>query len=279
MMRVTFFSFKHSLISSALLAVFAAFSTPSSALQPLITDDTGTQGAGGNQLEVSFNRERTRTDGEDGERGETERVRSIPVVYTYGVTETLDVYAGVEHARIRFRGPEGNDRASGFANTVIGAKWRFFENEASGTSLAIKPEVALPVSSQREEDGLGTGRTSGSLTFILSQDLPFGSVHFNAGVGRDRFRHSEDNPSAASIRHFSVAPVWDISEQWKLALDVGIDRERSDGHTVRSKYGEIGAIYAPSENLEFAFGIIRASDDEHPKSKTHGLTLGLTWRF
>jgi hypothetical protein len=263
------------LSATALLAVFAAFSTPSSALQPLITDDTGTQGAGGNQLEVSFNREHTRTDGENGERGVTERVRSVPVVYTYGVTETLDVYAGVEHARIRLQGPEEKDRASGFANTVIGAKWRFFENEASGTSLAIKPEVALSVSSRREEDGLGTGRTSGSLTFILSQDLPFGSVHFNAGVGRDRFRHSEENPSV-SIRHFSVAPVWDISEQWKLVLDVGIDRERSDGHTVRSRYGEIGAIYAPSENLEFAFGLIRATDDEHRKSKTHGLTLGLT---
>jgi hypothetical protein len=272
------FDFKRLLSSTALLAVLAAFSTPSSALQPLITDDTGTQGAGGNQLEVSFNRERTRTDGEEGERGTTERVRSVPVVYTYGVTETLDVYAGVEHARIRTRNAEEKDGASGFANTVIGAKWRFFENEASGTSLAIKPEVALPVSSQREEDGLGTGRTSGSLTFILSQDLPFGSVHFNAGAGRDRHRHPDENHNA-SIRHFSVAPVWDVSEQWKLALDVGVDRERSDGHTVRTKYGEIGAIYAPSENLEFAFGIIRASDDDHQKSKTHGLTFGLTWRF
>jgi hypothetical protein len=281
MMQVTFFGPKRVLFSSTLLAVLAAFSTPSSALQPLITDDTGTQGAGGNQLEVSFNRERTRTDGEEGEegeRGKTERVRSVPVAYTYGVTETLDVYGGVEHARIRIRDAEEKDSASGFVNTVIGAKWRFFENEASGTSLAIKPEVALPVSSQREKDGLGTGRTSGSLTFILSQDLPFGSVHFNAGVGRDRFRHSEDNPSA-SIRHFSVAPVWDISEQWKLALDVGVDRERSDGHTVRTRYSEIAASYAPSENLEFALGYIRATDDEHPKSKTHGLMFGLTWCF
>jgi hypothetical protein len=265
-MQITLFKPKRFLSSTALLAAFSAFSTSSLALQPLITDDTGTQGAGGNQLEFSYNRDRTKVD------GETERVRSVPVVYTYGVIDTLDVYVGVEHLSIRVPG----DHASGFGNTVVGAKWRFFENEASGTSLAIKPEIALPVGSSREEDGLGTGKTSGSLTFILSQDLPFGSVHFNAGVGRDRFRNSDDN---ASIRHFSVAPVWDISEQWKLALDVGIDRERSGGHTVRSRYAEIGAIYAPSDDLELAFGIIRATDDEHPKARTHALTFGLTWRF
>jgi hypothetical protein len=275
MIQTTFFSLKRSTI---LLAVLAAFSTPSLALQPLITDDTGTGGAGSNSLEISYNRDRTRIGKgiEDGEPtpAETERGYSVPVVYTRGLTDTLDVYAQIEHVRLRPAEHEG--RASGFGNTVIGAKWRFFENEDSGTSLAVKPEVLIPVSAQREEDGLGNGKTSGGLTFILSQDVPFGSVHFNAGVGRDRFRNSEDN---ASTRHFSVAPVWNVSEQWTLALDVGIDQERSDGHTVRSKYAEIGAIYAPSEEIELAFGLIRTTDNDHPKSKTNGLTLGLTWHF
>jgi hypothetical protein len=282
MMQITFFSLKRSTI---LLAVLAAFSTPSLALQPLITDDTGTVGAGSNSLEISYNRDRTRIGKtvEEDENGdlvsvpaETERAYSVPVVYTRGLTDTLDVYAQIEHVRLRPADHEG--RASGLGNTVIGAKWRFFENEDSGTSLAVKPEVLIPVSAQREEDGLGNGKTSGGLTFILSQDVPFGSVHFNAGVARDRFRNSEDNPSATT-RHFSIAPVWNVSEQWTLALDVGVDRVRSGGDTVRSKYAEIGAIYAPSEEIELAFGLIRATDNDHPKSKTHGLTVGLTWHF
>jgi hypothetical protein len=223
-------------------------------------------GSGGHQIELSYSRDRTRVD------GETERVNTVSTTYTYGLTETIDLFAGIDHLRIRVP----DDRARGFGNTVIGAKWRFFENEATGTSLAVSSEVAIPVSSRREEDGLGTGKTSGGLNLILSQEVPFGSVNFNAGVGRERFRHSDDN---ATIRNFSVAPVWDVSEQWKLALDVGIDLSRSGGHTERSKFVEVGAIYTPTEGLDLAIGYIRTTNDESPKAKTHGVTVGLTWAF
>lgn len=252
----------------AALSVLTAFSVSSLALQPLITDDTGTQGTGGNQLEVSYGHDRTRAG------GETARVDSVPLVYTYGLTDTVDLYAGAAYARIR-TGAAGGD-ANGFTNAVLGAKWRFFENEAYGSSLAVKPEVAVPVSKHREEDGLGTGRTSGAVTLIFSQDVPFGAVHINAGIGRDRFRNSDDN---ATNRHFSVAPVWDVSEQWKLAADLGADWSRSGGDTVRSRYAEIGAIYSPNKNLDLALGFIRARDDESPKATTDSVTAGLTWRF
>lgn len=254
----------------AVIAALAAFSSPSSALQPLITDDTGTQGSGGNQLEVSYSHDRTRV------AGETERVQSVPVVYTYGLTDTVDIFASIAYSRIRNDIPSGD--ASGLGNTVIGAKWRFFENEETGTSLAIKPELAVPVSAHRESDGLGTGKTSGNLTFILSQEAPFGAVHFNAGLGRDRFRHSNETPNT-DYRRFSVAPVWDVSEQWKLAFDLGTEHARADGHTVRSRFGEVGAIYSPSKDLDVAIGYIRTTDSESPKSKTNSVTAGLTWRF
>lgn len=251
-----------------LFTVAMGLSGSASALQPLITDDTGTQGAGGNQLEVSYSRDRTRVD------SDTERVHTVPVVYTYGLTDSVDIYASLAWSRVRVTG----DDASGLGNTVLGAKWRFFENETSGTSLAIKPELAIPVSSSRERDGLGTGKTSGSLTLILSQDLPFGSIHFNAGVGRDRFRDSDENPRT-DYKRFSLAPVWDVSEHWKLALDVGTESARADGHAVRTKFAEIGAIYSPDKDVDLALGFIRATDDESPKSTTHTLTGGVTWRF
>ena len=251
-------------------ALLAVFSGQAAALQPLVTDDTGTQGRGGNQMEVSYSRDRTRV------AGETERMQSVPLVYTYGLTDTIDIFASVAYSRIRNDIPGGD--TSGMGNTVIGAKWRFYENEETGTSLAIKPELAVPVSARREIDGLGTGKASGNLTFILSQEMPFGAVHFNAGLGRDRYRHSDENPRTDS-RRFSVAPVWDVSEQWKLALDLGIEHARADGHTVRSRFGEIGAIYSAGKDLDLAIGYIRTTDDESPKSKTNSVTAGLTWRF
>ena len=264
-----FFS-KTAMASKGAVVLVAVFSGQVAALQPLITDDTGTQGAGGNQLEVSYSRDRIRV------AGATERAQSVPVVYSYGLTDTVDVFTSIVYSRIR-NGIPGGD-ASGLGNTVIGAKWRFFENDEAGTSLAIKPELAVPVSSQRESDGLGTGKTSGNLTFALSQEVPFGAVHFNAGVGRDRFRHSEDNPRTDYTR-FSVAPVWDVSDQWKLALDLGTESARANGATVRSKFGEIGAIYSPSKDLDVAIGYIRTTDDERLKSKTSSVTAGLAWRF
>jgi hypothetical protein len=268
-----------------------------SAQQLLTTTDTGTQGAGGNLIETAYSHERVRerTRAEDAKEKGTGRAHTLDVTYTYGLTETLDIYAGVSHARLRARAKGfeegvfiGSDKesASGFGNTTIGAKWRFFDNEESGTSLAINPEIALPVSSQRQEDELGSGRTSGSLTFVLSQSLPFGSLNFNAGIGRDRNRHED----STRIRSFSVAPVWEISEQWKLAFDTGFERSRQDGTTERSRFSEITAVYAPVEGVEVSIAYThtrtraatRATDDE-PRSKTNGKTnavaIGVAWAF
>ena len=251
----------------ALLAL-SVLATSAQAFQPLITDDTGTQGEGGQQLEFAATRDRAHN------KESKERVRTLDGVYTYGLTETLDLFAGTSHSRIR----ASEQRSSGLGNTALGAKWRFFENEESGTSLAIKPEIALPVSSSRERDGLGTGKTSGNLTAILTQEVPFGAIHVNAGLGRDRFRHSDENPTT-NYKRFSVAPVWEVSEQWKLALDTGIESARADSHTVRTRFVELGAIYSPNKNLDFAVGTIRAVDNDAPKTTTNSLTAGVTWRF
>ena len=60
----------------AVFLVLAGLSLSASAFQPLITDDTGTQGADGNQIEFSFNEDRSRMD------GNTDRTRAFPVAYT-----------------------------------------------------------------------------------------------------------------------------------------------------------------------------------------------------
>jgi hypothetical protein len=252
------------------LLLIVGLSSPAFALQPLITDDTGTQGSGGNQLEFSYNEERAKSD------GNTDRTRSVPVVYTRGLTDTLDVYFGAGYSWLR---PDNSgSNVNGATNPSLGAKWRFYENEESGSSLAIKPEIVFPVSSGREADGLGTGKTSGNLTLIYSQDVPFGAVHVNAAVGRERYRDGETSPDATTSR-FSIAPVWDVSEQWKLALDVGTESARAAGDTVRSNYVELGAIYSPGKDLDLAIGLIRARDNESPATTTYTATAGLTWRF
>jgi len=240
------------------------------AFQPLVTDDTGTQGAGGNQVELSVNLDRVRVD------GETERVRTVPFVFTRGLSDTFDVFAGFSHSRIK---PDSSSATvNGNANPTVGAKWRFYESESTGSTLAIKPELILPISRPREDSGLGSGRLSGNLTFILSQEVPFGAVHVNVGVGKERYRDTQTNPNA-TIRRASIAPVWDVSDQWKLAADLGVESSRAAGATTRSRFAELGAIYSPDKDVDLAFGVIRSSDNATPKSVTHTLTAGVTWRF
>lgn len=261
----------HSSVSAStafLLLTLAA--APASAFQPLVTDDTGTQGAGGNQIEFSFNQDRQKAG------GETQRTRTLPLVYTRGVSETLDLFAGISQVRIRSSLPGGD--ASGVGNPVFGAKWRFYENEASKTSLGFKPQILLPVGGEREAKGLGDGRTSFGATAILTQELPFGALHANLGLARDRYRDPAFSPDKTTL-HASLAPVWDLGEQWKLALDFGGDRASGGGTTVYSRYGEIGVVYSPHKDLDFALGFIHSRDNASPKAATETLTLGVTWRF
>ena len=256
--------------NQAVLLTLAGISLSAFAFQPLITDDTATQGDGGNQIELSFNEDRMKT------ADTTQRTQVFPVVYTRGVSETIDVFAALGHVRIRSNSFGGD--ANGTANPVLGAKWRFYENEDSKTSFAFKPEIFLPVSRSLEEVGIGTGKTSGALTLILTQVFSFGAIHANAGVSRFRFNDTLTNPDETLAR-LSLAPVWNVCEQWKLALDAGTRYARSNENRVRTDFVEVGSIYSPDKDIDIALGLIRTQNNEHPRTTGNAVTAGLTWRF
>lgn len=93
-MSIFFLKSSRRLFTKVAPIVVGGFSLQALAFQPLITDDTGTQGAGGNQLEFYFNEDRATA------AGDTVRVQTLPLVYTHGLTETIDVYAGIVYSRI-----------------------------------------------------------------------------------------------------------------------------------------------------------------------------------
>lgn len=257
-------------IAPMVLLVLCGFSLPASAFQPLVTDDTGTQGAGGNQLEFSFNQ--YRAIGSDG----AGRLMTLPATYTRGLTETLDVFAAFSYLQIRSNTAGGV--ASGSGNPSFGVKWRFYEDEARKTSFAIKPEIFFPLGTAGEGSGLGTGRTSGNLTLVLTQEVPFGTIHMNAAVRRDRFRDALLNPDITT-RRASISSVWDCAEHWKLALDMGAEATYAADLRIRSNFVEIGAIYSPNDELDVALGVLRASVHPSPQLLAQTVTAGITWRF
>lgn len=238
--------------------------------QPLVTDDTETQAAGGNQIEVAYNRT------VDGIGGAHRVAREIPIVYTRGITDALELYLGLVHQRLEPPAPSSSER--GWGNTALGAKWRFYENEPQKLSLAVKPEVRLPASESREARGLGTARATYAIGLIATQETGFGAIHAN--VAAERVAYSDAALDAAARhtrRRVSIAPVWDVSEYWKLALDTGWVTNPDPTARPYLGYAELGAVYAPIKDLEIALGIIRNFRDGNVR--TTQVTFGLTSRF
>ena len=248
--------------SSALAIGMSILSFNSLAFQPLVTDDTGTQGQSGNQLELAGTRA---TD-------DTSRTGEMAFAYTRGLTDTIDVFVelgrqGINDSTATKRGP---------TNPSIGAKWRFFENERK-TSLAIKPIYIVPVSEDNETKGMGTGKASYEVSLIFTQEMGWGAVHANLVTGRSKYKDLTANEDSKD-GSFSVAPVWNLNEQWKLAVDLGLTRSQTNSATSKVRFGEVGAIYSPNADLDFALGFIRETDRD-TKEVTKSTTAGVTWRF
>lgn len=232
------------------VATLASLSPLAPAFQPLITDDTGTQGSGGNQFEFSFNHDR------EEQAGATTRSRALPLVYTRGLSDALDVFA------------QANEGGSG--NPSFGFKWHFHENQDSKTSLGMKAEVRHPPHPRAR------GLTTYGITAILTQEVAFGAIHSNLHSSQDRFRDPVNFPRITKMR-LSVAPVWNVTDQLKLALDIGNEHATSAGVRSVSNITELGLIYSPGMDLDIAAGILRTVDDAMLRTTT--ATIGASWRF
>ncbi len=232
------------------------------AYHPLVTDDSGTQGGGGNQLELGYDYGRSEA------AGVTRIERAIPFTYTRGLTNNLDVFAGVARQ---------TSPGAGWGNVGIGAKWRVFENEAARFSLALKPEILLPVSRAKEAAGFGNGKTSYGLALILTRETDFGEVHVNLAAERGNYTDTVTFPERKNRYRLSLAPVWAAAEGWKLALDMGIQTNPDPAERSRMGYLALGAVYSPGEDLDLSFGVTR--DVMDGAVSTTSATFGLTWRF
>lgn len=246
-----------SLARHALLAGMLVLSIHAYAFHPLITDDTGSQGAGGNQLEI----------GTDHGRSEGATARAVGVTYTRGIADSLDLFIGAAYQ---------TSVPNGWGNVGFGAKWRFHEDAASRFSLALKPEILLPVSRADEADGLGNGKTSYGVTLIASRETGFGELHFNAELARNNYK-VDDPDVRKDFWRVSVAPVWAVAEGWKLALDIGLQANEDRSQDATMGFVELGVVYCPNDAVDLSLGVIRDLMDGPVETTT--ATAQATWHF
>ena len=214
-------------ISLGFAAALAAVGISAQAAQPLITDDTVTQGTGQWRLELSG------YDGDLAGGGDIEYYRGI---LSYGLGETLDLQAGVPWYR------SGED---GIGDTAIGLKWRFYQRGA--LSFAFKPALSVPTGD--ETDGHGTGKVNWGLRGIASW-LPGGAISAHAHMG---YRQNDNRlGQRESLTEYAAAVGYQISSVRFVGEVTTQTNPAHGGDQIR--YSTIGVIWLATRNLDVDAG-------------------------
>lgn len=260
------------------------------AFEPLNTDDAGTVKAGGNQIEqyfFSINRNGSSQQADiltPGEEyvGRTD-AKAFPFTYTRGLSDSIEASFSTTY----FNEPSGN--FSKFSNYVFSTKWRFYEDEKQGYAFAIKPIVILPAGKQQQVTGLGMAAFNYGVNLIASKYWDDFEVHMNA-----MYMHSPYNtnysvglstdPNRTNLFIISIAPVWTVFKDFKIALDIGVTTNPPTTEQYLSNYALIGAIYSITENVDLGVSYMRTGNNisETIAAQASGATrseVGITWRF
>lgn len=222
------------------------------AAHPLITEDTGTQGAGGWQLELF---------GEDGKA----RVTRSPLerqdaVLSYGVARNADVQVSLPW--IRQAGGHGTGDVS------LDMKWRFLER--GPLSLGLKPGITLPTGD--EGKGLGAGRAGWKSLLIMTWED--GPVAFHAHAGYLRNRNSLGERER--LTHFSGAIAVQAAPAAKVVVDIARNTSPDPAATRSEGYFVFGAIWSLSKDFDLDIGFKHGHGSA---ALDEALLLGLTVRW
>lgn len=145
--------------------------------QPLITDDTGTQGKGKTQLELTGQYDW------DNEQGVKTRNGEVKATLSYGLYDPLDLILELPYDWHVTKEPGVTVRDDGVTDLSLSLKWRFFESKS--LSFALKPNLSLP--SGNENKGLGNGRASYGITSIITYAHDPWALHANVGFTHHDF--------------------------------------------------------------------------------------------
>ena len=246
--------------------LFMIAAKPGWAAHPLITDDTGTQGKGGYEIELNGEFEH---DDEDGVESE---VSTITGALSVGLADALDLVLGipVQFTRVIEDTEEGHETTTeeGISDISIELKWRFWERK--GLSFAVKPIVTLPTGERKE--GLGGGRITGSLYLIST--LEKGPVCFHANVGY--IQNENKNDERKELWHASLAMEYVVLDKLKLVANFGVDRNADRASQTNPGWVIGGIIYSLTDSLDLDLGVKAGLNDVAPD---YSVLMGLTRGF
>lgn len=249
-----------------LALVFLLGATPAFGAQPLITDDTGTQGKGNVQIEATGQVDR---DDEEGLKTDSWEAK---IAVTYGLFDPVDLVLEVPYNWISTKNGE-TLRQDGIADLLVALKWRFFEH--GGLSFAVKPAVTIPTGN--EEKGLGDGRAAYGVGLIATYARDPWAFHLNLGITHHDYRLDADREANRNdIWNASLAAEYKLAEAWKLVANIGAERNADVSANTPAAFILGGFIYSVSENLDLDAGVKWGLTNPEPYIS---FLAGLTFRF
>ncbi len=239
------------------------------AAHPLITDDTGTQGKGRFQFEFVGEYGHDKKDGVTTD----DFVVPTPPMLSYGMNDTTDLILSISYQNIETRqnGVTVTDR--GVSDTSVQLKWRFYEKD--GFSFAVKPGLSLPTAD--ENKGLGNGKVSFSMLFIITKEMAPWAVHLNLGYIRNEYKlQGDEDTNEKDIWQMSLASEVKIVKDLKAVADIGMRRNSDKTSNTNPAFLLGGLIYSIAENVDIDFGV--KGGLTRPETDISYLG-GITWRF
>ena len=210
---------------------------------PLNTEDTGTQGKAGWQLEVN------------GERNTDEGLRGAQAaaVLSYGVAEQVDLQFGVPWQ------DDGETRGAG--DVFAALKWKFWEREP--LSAALRAAVTSPTGEETNGHPTWTAQLIGQYEgerWIFLAHLAYR-------------RNPNDAGERDSIGEISAAVLYKAWPNLKLVVDANRTTNADSQADQKIRQMVIGAIWSPSKDLDLDVGYRRGNDAAIDRAIMAGITL------
>ncbi|MHB8844742.1 MAG: transporter [Nitrospirota bacterium] len=256
---------------SVFLACFV-FVSSAFAAHPLITDDTGIQGAGKFQIELNGEYGSDRETSSDVEA--VERHIEAGITISYGVTEVIDIVIGAPYVWSKSFESDLTTPAfiqtneKGISDASFEVKWKFYET--GGLSFALKPGISFPTGSEKK--GLGTGKYGFSAYFITTQELELWAFHLNLGYMRNNNRADERE----DLYHLSIAAEYSIKDTLRVVVNIGQERNPDRMADRNPAFALAGFIYGITENLDVDLGL-KAGITAPETDRT--VLAGMAYRF
>lgn len=237
---------KHRTKVLALAAAMIIAQIPAYAGHPYITDNTGTIGAGHWQLEL-LGENGTHSNSVGGVTQKNSYDLFNPVL-TRALSETLDVALGLNHLRL-------DPGSSGQGDTSLELKWRFYEHD--GLSLGLKPGIYFATGN--ENKGLGNGRTSYGLNFLVTQEIDKLTLLGNLAYNRNKYPSDLEDVNRSNLWRVSAGFGYKLTETFSLVGEAGVktNQARNDDSfpEITARFGMLGMVYSPNSDMDFDFGI------------------------